>query len=137
LVKFLQKEVSPICLNPFLVNPDEAVAVGAAIQGGVLTGSVGDVVLIDVTPLSLGTSNHLGVFVNIIPKNTQIPTKRTQMFTTVQDNQTSVQFDIYQGEREIAKHNKLLGEFRLSVPPVPRGIPQLEVTFTIDANGNP
>ena len=117
------------------VNPDEAVAVGAAIQGGVLTGSIGEVVLIDVTPLSLGTGNHMGVFVNIIPRNTQIPTKRSKMFTTVHDNQSAVQFEVFQGEREMVVNNKLLGQFTLQVPPVPKGIPQLEVTFTIDANG--
>ncbi len=118
------------------VNPDEVVAVGAAIQGGVLTGSVKDVVLLDVTPLSLGLETLGGVFSKLIERNTTIPTRMSEVFTTATDNQSSVDIKIFQGEREIAAHNKFLGRFELSgIPPAPRGVPQIEVTFEIDANG--
>lgn len=118
------------------VNPDEVVAMGAAIQGGVLTGSIDDLVLIDVTPLSLGIETLGGVFTRLIPRNTAIPAKRTQVFSTAMDNQTQVGIKVYQGEREIAAKNKLLGQFELrGIPPAPRGVPQIEVSFDIDANG--
>jgi molecular chaperone DnaK len=118
------------------VNPDEVVAVGAAIQAGVLSGSVKDVVLLDVTPLSLGLETLGGVFSKLIERNTTIPTRMSEVFTTATDNQSSVDIKIYQGEREIAAHNKFLGRFELSgIPPAPRGVPQIEVTFEIDANG--
>lgn len=118
------------------VNPDEAVAIGAAIQGGVLAGNVSDVLLLDVTPLSLGIETYRGVFTRLINRNTTIPTKKSQPFSTAQDGQTQVEIKVFQGEREIAVHNQLLGQFTLSgFPPAPRGVPQIEVTFDIDANG--
>ncbi|MBX6354148.1 MAG: molecular chaperone DnaK [Thermoflavifilum sp.] len=118
------------------VNPDEVVAVGAAIQAGVLTGEVKDVVLLDVTPLSLGIETLGGVFTRIIPRNTTIPTSKSQIFSTAADNQTSVEIHVLQGEREMARDNKTLGRFTLNdIPPAPRGVPQIEVTFDIDANG--
>ena len=118
------------------VNPDEAVAVGAAIQGGVLGGDVKDVLLLDVTPLSLGIETLGGVMTKLIEKNTTIPTKANQVFSTADDNQTAVTVHVLQGEREMAQHNKSLGRFDLSdIPPAPRGMPQIEVTFDIDSNG--
>ncbi|EST13376.1 molecular chaperone DnaK [Sporolactobacillus laevolacticus] len=118
------------------VNPDEVVAVGAAIQGGVLTGDVKDVVLLDVTPLSLGIETMGGVFTKLIDRNTTIPTSKSQVFSTAADNQTAVDIHVLQGERQMAADNKTLGRFQLTdIPPAPRGIPQIEVTFEIDANG--
>ena len=119
-----------------VVNPDEVVAIGAAIQAGVLKGEVKDVLLLDVTPLSLGIETKGGVMTRLIERNTTIPTRRTEVFTTADDNQPSVEIHVLQGEREMASYNKTLGKFQLvDLPPAPRGVPQIEVTFDIDANG--
>ncbi|MBX6723297.1 MAG: molecular chaperone DnaK, partial [Dactylosporangium sp.] len=118
------------------VNPDEVVAIGAAIQGAVLTGEQKDVLLLDVTPLSLGIETLGGVTTVLIPRNTTIPTKKSEIFSTAEDNQTTVEIHVLQGERELAIYNKTIGKFQLTgIPPAPRGVPQIEVTFDIDANG--
>ncbi len=118
------------------VNPDEVVAIGAAIQGGVLAGEVHDVLLLDVTPLSLGIETLGGIMTKLVERNTTIPTEKKQVFSTAEDNQTAVTVKVYQGEREMAAHNRLLGQFNLEgIPPAPRGVPQIEVSFDIDANG--
>jgi molecular chaperone DnaK len=118
------------------VNPDEVVAIGAAVQAGVLKGDVKDVLLLDVTPLSLGIETKGGVMTKLIERNTTIPTRRTEVFTTADDMQPSVEIHVLQGEREMAAYNKTLGKFQLvDLPPAPRGVPQIEVTFDIDANG--
>jgi molecular chaperone DnaK len=118
------------------VNPDEVVAIGAAIQGGVLAGEVKDVLLLDVTPLSLGIETLGGVTTVLIPRNTTIPTKKSEIFSTAEDTQTTVEIHVLQGERQMALDNRTIGKFQLTgIPPAPRGIPQIEVTFDIDANG--
>ena len=118
------------------VNPDEVVAVGAAIQAGVLAGDVKDVLLLDVTPLTLGIETKGGVMTKLIERNTTIPTRKSEVFSTAEDNQTSVEVHVLQGEREMATYNKSLGKFQLTgIPPAPRGVPQIEVGFDIDANG--
>lgn len=138
-IPLVQKSVSEFFNGKKLnnsVNPDESVAMGAAIQAGVLKGDVHDLLLLDVTPLSLGIETLGGVFSKLIPRNTTIPTKKSQVYSTAADNQTQVTITVFQGEREIAKDNKHLGNFDLvGIPPSPRGLPQIEVTFDIDANG--
>ncbi len=134
----VQAKVAEIFGKPgdFTINPDEVVAIGAAIQGGVITGEVSNVILLDVTPLSLGVETAGGVFTKIIEKNTAIPTLKSKTFTTAQDNQNFVSVHVLQGERELSAHNKTLAKFDLSdIPPAPRGVPQIEVTFSIDSNG--
>ena len=134
----IQEKVKEItCKDPNRsINPDEVVAIGAAIQAGVLAGEVKDVLLLDVTPLSLGIETKGGVMTKLIERNTTIPTRKSEVFTTADDNQSSVEIKVYQGEREMAMYNKLIGNFQLvGMPPAPRGVPQIEVTFDIDANG--
>ena len=135
-------KVQQICKDIFgkdpnkSINPDEVVAIGAAIQGGVLQGDVKDVLLLDVTPLSLGIETLGGVMTKLIEKNTTIPTSKSETFSTAADNQSEVTIHVLQGEREMAKGNRTLGQFNLTgIPPAPRGTPQIEVTFNIDANG--
>jgi len=116
------------------VNPDEAVAIGASIQGGVLAGNVTDILLLDVTPLSLGIETLGGIMTKLIARNTTIPTKKSQVFSTAADGQTAIEVKIFQGERELVRDNKLLGNFNLvGIPPAPKGVPQIEITFDIDA----
>ena len=118
------------------MNPDEVVAIGAAVQGGVLAGEVKDVLLLDVTPLSLGIETLGGVMTTLIARNTTIPTRKSEVFSTATDNQTSVEVHVLQGERPLARDNRTLGRFHLvGLPPAPRGVPQVEVAFDIDANG--
>ncbi|KAI0278306.1 heat shock protein 70 family [Russula aff. rugulosa BPL654] len=118
------------------VNPDEAVAIGASIQGGVLAGNVTDILLLDVTPLSLGIETLGGIMTKLISRNTTIPTKKSQVFSTAADGQTAIEVKIFQGERELVRDNKLLGNFNLvGIPPAPKGVPQIEITFDIDADG--
>ena len=118
------------------MNPDEVVAIGAAVQAGVLAGEVKDLLLLDVTPLSLGIETMGGVMTTLIPRNTTIPTRKSEIFSTASDNQTSVEVHVLQGERSLARDNRTLGKFHLvGLPPAPRGVPQIEVTFDIDANG--
>src|ERR1700747_868183 len=118
------------------VNPDEVVAVGAAVQAGVLTDEVKDILLLDVTPLSLGVETLGGVMTKMVDRNTTIPTSRSQVYSTASDNQTSVEVHVLQGERDMARDNRTLGRFHLDgIPPAPRGVPQIEVTFDLDANG--
>ena len=118
------------------VNPDEAVAIGAAIQGAVLSGSIGDILLLDVTPLSLGIETLGGIMTKLISRNTTIPTKKSQTFSTAADGQTAIEVKIFQGERELVRDNKILGNFNLvGIPPAPKGVPQIEITFDIDADG--
>src|SRR6201981_1516713 len=118
------------------VNPDEVVAIGAAIQAGVLRGDVKDVLLLDVTPLSLGIETKGGVMTKLIERNTTIPTRKSEVFSTAEDGQTSVEIHVLQGERDMARDNRTLGRFHLDgIPPAPRGMPQIEVTFDLDANG--
>ncbi|KAI0261805.1 mitochondrial heat shock protein SSC1 precursor [Russula aff. rugulosa BPL654] len=118
------------------VNPDEAVAIGASIQGGVLAGNVTDILLLDVTPLSLSIETLSGIMTKLISRNTTIPTKKSQVFSTAADGQTAIEVKIFQGERELVRDNKLLGNFNLvGIPPAPKGVPQIEITFDIDADG--